>query len=154
TLENNTKYYWKIVAKDGNGSTSSAEHSFTTTAFVCTQIPGAVTLTSPASGAVNVPLDQDLAWSGGDSQCAGQTATYDVYFGTTTPPPFDHNNGADKTWSPTLQYDTQYYWRIVAKDNNGAKSSETRSFTTPCHLPPGTVTLLSPNDGAVNVPIT
>jgi len=148
TLANSTKYYWKIVAKDGNGSTSSVEHSFTTTAFVCTQIPGAVTLTSPASGASNVALDQDLAWSGGDSQCADETATYDVYFGTSTPPPFDHNNGTGKTWSPVLQYDTKYYWRIVARDNNGAKSSETRSFTTPCHLPPSAVNLISPNDGA------
>jgi hypothetical protein len=152
TLAYNTTFYWKVVAKDGNGSTSSTERSFTTVPFVCSLIPGAVTLTAPASGATAVPLDQSLTWTGGNSQCADETATYDVYFGTTATPPLDHNNGTSKTWSPSLDYDTQYYWRIVAKDNNGAKSSETRSFRTPCHLPPSAVNLLLPVDGKSNVP--
>ncbi|HKW13550.1 MAG TPA: hypothetical protein VJS69_03605 [Candidatus Krumholzibacteria bacterium] len=153
TLQNSTRYYWKIVAKDGNGSTSSAERSFTTVASVCTLIPAAPSLTAPASGATNVPLGQALTWTAGDSRCAGQTATYDVYFGTSSTPPFDHNNGTTKTWRPTLQYDTQYYWRIVARDDNGTKSSETRVFTTPCHLPPSSVNLISPADGATGASV-
>lgn len=153
TMANNTKHYWKIVAKDGNGSTSSVERSFTTVPVICSLAPTAPVLGAPAVDATNVPLDQDLMWSAGNSQCAGQTATYDVYFGTTTTPPFDHNNGTAKTWSPTLEYDTQYFWRVVAKDDNGTKSSELRSFRTPCHLPPTAVNLLSPAASATNVSV-
>jgi hypothetical protein len=151
TMANDKKYYWKIVAKDGNGSTSSVERSFTTVPVICSLAPTAPVLGAPAVDATNVPLDQDLMWSAGNSQCAGLTATYDVYFGTASSPPFDHNNGTAKTWSPTLEYDTQYFWRVVAKDNNGSKSSETRSFRTPCHLPPAAVNLLSPAANATNV---
>ena len=151
TMANNTRYYWKVVAKDGNGETPSVERSFTTVPVICSLVPTPPILTEPALGATNVPLTQDLSWREGNSQCEGEIATYDVYFGTTTTPPFDHNNGKVKTWSPELQYDTEYFWRVVAKDNNGTKSSPTFSFRTPCHLPPTAVNLLSPAANATNV---
>jgi hypothetical protein len=33
---------------------------------------------SPPNDAHDVPLDQNLSWSGGESRCSGLTATYDV----------------------------------------------------------------------------
>ncbi len=153
TMANNTTYYWKIVARDGNGGTSSVERSFTTVPVICALVPSAPTLVAPAVDATNVPLNQVLSWSGGDSQCDGLTATYDVYLGTTPTPPLARNNGSAKSWSPTLEYDTQYFWRVVAKDNNGSKSSETRSFRTPCHLSPTVVNLIAPAANATGVAI-
>jgi hypothetical protein len=88
---------------------------------------------SPSDDAHEVPVNQDLSWSGGESQCEGQTATYDVYFGTATPAPLHHNNGTSKSWDPgTLEGRETYYWRIVAKDANGTSSSGERHFTTQC----------------------
>jgi hypothetical protein len=151
TLQDGVKYYWKIIAKDANGSTSSNVRSFTTASINCTLLPDAVALVSPADGATVATIEQDLAWNGGESQCAGLTSTYDVYFGTASPPPFAHNNGTLKTWSPTLAFDTVYYWRIVAKDENGTSSSEERSFRTPCNSPPTQPSGPSPANQATNI---
>ncbi len=158
TLQYSTTYFWRVIAVDQNGSTSSSVQSFTTVAAPCTAGPTAVTLTAPTAGASNVPIAQDLAWSGGDSQCPPLTATYEVYFGTTSPPPFDHNNGSAKSWDPgTLQYATIYYWRVVATDANGNVSSFEQSFTTvaaPCTEGPTAVALVSPADGAIDAPVS
>ena len=153
-LAKGTAYYWRIVAKDANGTNSSAEHSFTTTAAACVTPPSALTLLAPAAGATDVPLDKDLSWSGGDSQCPGLTATYEVYFGTVSPPPFDHDNGTSKTWDPgLLQNNAIYYWVIAARDANGRTFSSERSFRTPCNLAPAAITLLGPDDGATGLPL-
>jgi hypothetical protein len=153
-LAKGTTYYWKIVAKDAHGSVTSEQRSFTTIPVPCTTPPSTVIAVSPAAGAVDVPLEQDLSWSGGLSQCPGEIATYDVYFGKTSPPPLHHNNGTSHTWDPgQLDYDSYYYWRVVAKDNNGSQTTSERWFKTPCHLPPSALNLLSPADGAGNVDI-
>lgn len=153
-LAANTTYYWRIVAKDANGATGGATWSFRTAGTAaCTEKPGPLSSLSPPDGTDDVPLDQDLSWSGGDSQCAGLTATYDVYFGTSSTPPFHHNNGTAKQWDPgTLDDGQTYYWKIVAKDANGATSSTVHdfrtlfcadNFTAPCSP--------SPADGKDNV---
>jgi hypothetical protein len=154
TLANNTAYYWRVVAVDANGSTSSAEWSFVTEVAACTDGPGTVTIVAPSDGASDTSISQNVSWAGGNSQCPGLTATYDVYFGTTSPPPFDHNNGTSKTWDPgALEYSTTYYWRIVAKDNNGESSGPVWSFTTevPCLAPPSAPCAPNPADGKENV---
>src|SRR5262249_43011716 len=108
-----------------------------------------------ADGATNVGVNDDISWAGGTSQCLGLSSTYDVYFGTTTPPPFHHNT-TSKYWDPgVLQKGQTYYWKIVAKDAHGSNASSVRSFTTSsCQLLPLDVQLLTPLDGAVNVPTT
>jgi hypothetical protein len=156
-LDYGTTYYWRIVAKDANGETASATRSFATEYAPCTQPPGAVTLTTPGNAAGGVSVQADLSWTGGTSQCLELSSTYDVYFGTVSPPPLDHINGAAQSWDPgELEYNTTYYWRIVAKDGNGSTTSTTRSFTTesaPCVTPPAAVTLTSPANNATGVSI-
>ncbi|HKW13549.1 MAG TPA: hypothetical protein VJS69_03600 [Candidatus Krumholzibacteria bacterium] len=132
-LDASTTYYWKIVASDGISTRTSATRHFTTAAPPCTNGPADFTSLTPSADATNVSVNQDLSWSGGDSQCNGLTATYDVYFGTSSPARFDHNNGSDKSWNPgTLAGRQTYYWRVVAKDANGSRSSAERKFTTAC----------------------
>jgi len=154
TLVSGTTYYWRVVAKDANGSTSGAEWHFTTAGSTCTIKPSAVTLVAPGNGATAISIDQDLSWGGGDSQCATLSATYDVHFGTSSPPPFDHNNGSSKTWDPgTLANRTTYYWQIVAKDANGSTPGPVWSFTTeePCVVLPEAPCSPLPADGAGNI---
>ena len=58
---------------------------------MCTALPTAVVLSSPADNATGVSVNADLAWTGGNSQCRELNRTYDVYFGTTSPPPIGNN---------------------------------------------------------------
>ena len=88
---------------------------------------------SPANHATDVPVNADLGWTGGDPD-AGNTVTYDVYFGASSPPPFKETIGpypaaqSPITCDPgALSYNTKYYWYVVATDNLSA--------STPAPLP-------------------
>jgi hypothetical protein len=155
TLANATTYYWQVVAKDANGSTPGPVWSFTTSAAPCTAGPNATTLVAPGNGGTSVSTGQDLSWGSGNSQCPGLTATYDVHFGTSATPPFDHNNGSSKNWDPgTLATGTTYYWQVVAKDANGSTPGPVWSFTTaipPCFTKPTAACTPSPADRADEV---
>ncbi len=87
---------------------------------------------SPAETATDVTLDADFSWTGGDPD-VGDTVTYNVYFGTDNPPAsLVSDDQAGTTYDPgTLDYNTIYYWKIVATDNNGASTTgSVWSFTT------------------------
>ncbi len=74
---------------------------------------------NPANGTTNVPLNKILSWTGGDPD-PGDIVAYDVYFGTTSPPPKIVNNQTTTSYAPTgMTYNEQYYWKIVAWDNGG-----------------------------------
>jgi len=92
---------------------------------------------SPENDAVNVPIDTNLSWDGGDYD-PGDTVYYDVYFGTNPDPLLLEQIGPFR-WDqiniiynlPKLNSNTKYYWKIVATDLQGATStSEIWTFTT------------------------
>jgi len=86
---------------------------------------------NPTDGATDVSVDVDLSWTGGDPD-EGDIVTYDVYFGITTSPQKILSNQSTTTHDhSTLDYDTTYYWKIVAWDNHDASTSgPIWSFTT------------------------
>jgi hypothetical protein len=56
---------------------------------------------------------------------------YDVYFGTDPDPPLFRSNVVGKVLDmERLNKDTTYYWRVVARDDNGSTSSPVWTFTT------------------------
>ena len=72
---------------------------------------------SPPDGAVDIDIDADLSWDCSDPD--GGSIKYDVYFGTTNPPPQVSTMQSDKTYDPgTMDYETAYYWKITAWDNH------------------------------------
>ena len=78
---------------------------------------------NPWNGSINVMIDINLSWTGGDPD-PGNTVTYDVYFGTTSPPPQIASNQSDTTYDPgMMNHNTLYYWMIVAWDNHDASTS-------------------------------
>ncbi len=82
-------------------------------------------LVSPANGANAVPVSTSLTWN----YSTGATS-YDVYFGTSNPPPFV-TNVATTTYTPApLATSTQYFWKIVAQNGSGGNASAIWSFTT------------------------
>jgi hypothetical protein len=108
---------------------------------------------SPADGAINVELTADLGWTGGDPD--GDPVTYDVYFGTTSPPPKVSSNQSATMYDPgTLTYATTYYWRIVAWDSHGASTAgPIWHFLTISegNNPPNTPKNPSPANGATSI---
>lgn len=86
---------------------------------------------NPNNGKTGVDINVDLSWTGGD-QDDGDIVTYDVYFGTETPPPKIVSEQSSTSFDPgTLSYDTTYYWQIVAWDNHDVSTAgQIWSFTT------------------------
>lgn len=75
---------------------------------------------SPVDQAAGVTLNTNLSWTSGDPN-TNDVVSYDVYLGDISPPPKYSSDQPGTTFEPgTLQYNTQYYWRIVAKDDHGA----------------------------------
>jgi uncharacterized protein (TIGR03437 family) len=93
--------------------------------FVVPLAPGAPILLQPDDKAANAPLMTQLSWSE-----AQKYASYDVYFGTTFPPPFWGSVTETTCFPAALGPDTTYYWKVVAKNLSGDASSPVRSFTT------------------------
>ncbi len=87
------------------------------------QAPKIPTGPMPEDGAPHVDIDADLSWTGGDPN-PEDTVTYDVYFGTDTPPPLVATHQSATTYDPgTMIYDTTYYWQIVAWDNHDTSTA-------------------------------
>jgi PGF-CTERM protein len=123
TLDYSTKYYWQIVATDDHGASTSGPIWDFTTGTAPNNPPDEPSDPSPAHHATDQSTDVDLSWTGGDLD-AGDTVTYDVYFGTSSSPSKVKDDQSGTTYDPgTLDYSTKYYWQIVATDDHGASTS-------------------------------
>ena len=72
-------------------------------------------LVSPANGASLLPITTTLNWASG----GGNPTGYKLYFGTTSPPDYFNDLGNVTTYSPTLDYETTYFWKIVPYNSVG-----------------------------------
>ncbi len=143
--------YWFVVAHaacDPARTSATAIRSFNTNLTGgCASIP-TVSLTSPATGASDVPASVDLQWS----VSGGDVDTFDVYFGTSSDPPLLRGNVAGNARSLSLSQltaGTTYYWRLVARSAcfaGGTATTPVFSFTThaDCTTPGATTILFAP----------
>lgn len=85
---------------------------------------------SPPNGSVNVSVNTDLSWTGGDPD--GDLVVYDIYLGTDPNPPKVASGQPHTTYDPgRLKHNTTYYWRIVAFDIYGySTNGSTWTFQT------------------------
>jgi len=148
-----TGHLWRVVARDPDGAAAqSSTWPFTTGS---NSAPPAPTDPVPADGAVNVTQAAVLSWSAGPDPDV-DPVTFDVYFGTTNPPAFVGNQTPSSYDPPgDLAFSTAYYWRIVAKDDQGGESTgPVWTFTTesPLNLPPSAPSDPNPGNVAINVP--
>jgi hypothetical protein len=117
-----TTYHWQIVSFDSHGATTPGPIWNFTTVFLPNTPPYVPSSPSPPDGTVNISLDAVLSWTGGDPDPI-DTVTYDIYLGTTNPPPLIITGHTDTTYDPpSLSYLTHYYWQIVSWDNRGAST--------------------------------
>lgn len=84
----------------------------------------------PQDTSANQPINSQLSWTCTDPE--NDPLTYDVYFGNTNPPPQVSVGQTANSYDPgTLDYNTIYYWKVVAHDDhNNTTEGPFWSFTT------------------------
>jgi len=86
---------------------------------------------NPPDGVTVVGINADLSWISGP-----YVTSHDVYFGTSSLPPFVCNQ-TDTTFDPgTMADNTKYYWRIDEVNKWGKTIGEVWSFTIMLSPPP------------------
>jgi hypothetical protein len=156
-LEFNTTYYWKIDVWDNKGNPKYGSiWSFTTRD---NHPPNTPNNPNPKNDSIGVPINTNLSWWGGDPDF--DTVYYDVYFGK-TPLAMDKiaTNITNLTCDPVplgnLEFNTTYYWMIVAWDEYGLQASAAPiwNFRTQVNLPPNPPSDPFPENGENNIPTT
>lgn len=126
TLNKGTAYYWRVKATDNKNASSnySATYSFYTEATaVANHLPFLPQLLQPEINSFVNSATVNLKWSATDVD-TNDILTYDVYLGTANPPLTKVGNNLTTTSlaQNSLQAATNYYWRVVVKDNKGGET--------------------------------
>ena len=94
--------------------------------------PGSPSNPVPANGSDDMAINTELTWECSDPD--GYSLSYDVYFGTESSLGSEYLVSEDQSGTSycpnTLQYETTYYWKIVAYDMEYETAGDVWSFTT------------------------
>jgi len=141
-----TTYLWQIVAYDNKGNKTTGPVWKFKTGRKPNNPPEVPSDPSPANNSTKQTIRPTLRWICTDPD--GDGKDYELYFGTTTNPPkvLDKPDDGNSYYEmkKSLEYDTQYYWRVVATDRpeHGEPASSTGplwTFRTAKKGEPGTV---------------
>lgn len=124
-LDKNTAYYWRVKATDSKGLASTFSSTFklyTTGEAVINHLPFLPELVQPAINSILNTTTASLKWKATDVDVA-DVLTYDVYFGKTNPPTAKvSENTSAISFDVTLEPATEYFWKVVVKDNKGGET--------------------------------
>ncbi|MFO7678346.1 MAG: DNRLRE domain-containing protein [Thermoplasmatota archaeon] len=113
-----TTFYWNVSVTDGKTIVESDKYHFTTRSE---NNPPLIPYNENPPNESITSVNPILSWECSDPD--GDTLTYDVYFGTSNPPPKIINNQSSNSYSSSApSYDTTYYWKIVAWDEHGVST--------------------------------
>jgi hypothetical protein len=141
-------YFWQVETTDANGIITRSP----VWSFEVNSNPNVPALKTPANNAVAVSKTVALTWTATDPE--EDDLTYDIYVGTTATPAVAASGLTSATYSPTLAYNTVYYWKVVAHDPfGGVSTSVVNKFTTDIFHPDfavftGTASELAPSISA------
>jgi len=147
-------YIVKARARDFYGDISGWSTGLT---VVVNSAPNSPSNPEPTDGATDVDVNADLSWDCSDPE--GDSITYDVYFEADDPTPdiLVSSKQSEKWFDPgIMEYNTDYYWKIVAWDKYGASTEgPVWCFTTGLNPnnPPNPPSNPSPEDNATDVDV-
>ncbi|MBL4939269.1 MAG: hypothetical protein JKY16_03165 [Lutibacter sp.] len=125
SLEKGVAYYWSVKAidrKSASSSYSSVFNFYTEGTGETNHIPFSPELIQPALNSVLQTATATLSWNASDVDTS-DALTFDVYFGTANlPTEIIGNNQTSKTLNVNLVSSTNYYLKVVVKDNNGGET--------------------------------
>jgi hypothetical protein len=110
-------YYVKVKAK--HNWSSESDWSTQEDVVILNHQPNIPSSPNPTDDTSNVDINAVMSWDGGDLDLC-DTVTYNVYFGTSSPPPLVENSYSTMTYDPpgAMSYSQKYYWKITAVDNH------------------------------------
>jgi len=117
-LQRNMTYNWRVLASDGLEVTEGDWWTFFTPDYA-NEPPYPPAGPTPADGATAIQVNGiHLSWTADDPDEA-DVLTFDVYFGTDEEPSLAAGGLTETSWAlPALEYDTLYYWYVVATDSH------------------------------------
>lgn len=129
-LNDTTVYYWKVCAK-GTRSRQTCSNVWTFSTKCPKSLVAPSDPTPADSGDGRLGADT-LRWQSVVDSC-GKPVTYDVYFGTTDPPPLLSAGQSASNRPVVLSPDTKYYWKVCARGSGGCTScSDVWIFNSAC----------------------
>jgi hypothetical protein len=134
-LQDTSFYSYYIIAFNDAGNSASSDTLSISTKSTG-QAPNLPFNPSPPDSATNILITTNLTWQCGDPD--NDTLKYDLYFGADNPPSLLDSNLLSNMYSPgSLFYLTNYFWKIVAKDNDyHIKEGPLWKFITTANNPP------------------
>jgi hypothetical protein len=157
-LSQGATYQWKIVAKNGLGTTESATWQFSVSGEA--NPPAQPHTPSPVNATTETDLSLTLSWE--PPPTGTPPFTYDVYFGKAAGQEivsramslFVSESEETSVSVSGLDPSSTYIWQVVAKNPWGIAVTPIWSFTTKNGLPkPTTPSSPSPQNGASDVPV-
>ncbi|MBF0430785.1 MAG: hypothetical protein HQK83_05870 [Fibrobacteria bacterium] len=130
---NNTKYFWKVVARFGNSEIRGPVWNFSTGGSpVDNALPITPAVVQPEHNALNQnAVSVLLQWQGGDVDI-GDQVKYDVYLSTDSNPGNRVGVNLSRTFLEIsgLENGVNYYWKVVASDGKATVEGPVWKFTT------------------------
>ena len=123
SLEKGSTYYWRVFSRDMEGAKSDpfeVRSFYTEPDLTYNSIPQNPNSEKPENNSTVDITTSLLEWTSTDED--GDSLKFDVYFGTTIPPPLVREDMEASSLEVDLSEETSYYWKIVAKDSKGAKA--------------------------------
>jgi len=157
-LNDNTTYYWKVVAHDLTGFSTENEggyYSFVTN--IENDPPSAVSLLTPDSVVV-IDLTPHFYWEEAIDLDPKDTLIYHILWRLIGSSSFDSLEVDTNSFVPTIPLvdNSEYCWHVKTYDNHGAMSiSDSSVFWTDSYPePPIAFTTIAPGDSAIDLSTT
>lgn len=121
SLDRGIAYYWRVKAVDSKNASSDYSSIFqfyTEGDGEFNHLPFSPSIVSPDLNAIVQTENVTLSWMASDVD--NNPLTYDVYFNTVNPPVLIiSENQSELTFDVNLSSSTDYFWKIVVKDDKG-----------------------------------
>ena len=155
TPANDRYYWWNVVADDGYQQSFPTTWSFFLNLSV--QPPDSFRLISPEDGmeldtlSYRFEWEESHEWDEGDSLTYWLQVSLDNQFTDTLTTWYRRDDGEAHYTVPVLLDDSNYWWRVLARDTNtgGTMSDEVFQFSTAWPQPPVEFDLLQPANGTI-----